>query len=73
MARTPLHQAAVRGTQDRVRDTIGEGYDVNEPDADGLTPLHMAAINNNYGAAKTLLEVKSLARELPRTQPLERG
>ena len=56
MARTPLHQAAVRGTQDSVRDTIGEGYDVNEPDADGLTPLHMAAINNNYGAAKTLLE-----------------
>ncbi|MCX2716049.1 ankyrin repeat domain-containing protein [Mycolicibacterium sp. J2] len=56
MARTPLHQAAVRGTQDSVRVTIGEGYDVNEPDADGLTPLHMAAINNNYGAAKILLE-----------------
>jgi ankyrin repeat protein len=51
-----LHQAAVRGTQDSVRVTIGEGYDVNEPDADGLTPLHMAAINNNYGAAKILLE-----------------
>jgi ankyrin repeat protein len=56
MARTPLHQAAVRGTQDSVRDTIGEGFDVNEPDADGLTPLHMAAINKNYDAAKALLE-----------------
>ncbi|MGJ6125668.1 ankyrin repeat domain-containing protein [Mycolicibacterium sp. Y3] len=56
MARTPLHQAAVRGTQDSVRDTIDEGFDVNEPDADGLTPLHMAAINKNYDAAKALLE-----------------
>jgi ankyrin repeat protein len=56
MARTSLHQTAVRGSQDRVRQTIDEGYDVNETDADGLTPLHMAAINKNYNAAKALLE-----------------
>lgn len=53
MARTPLHQAAVHGS---VRAVIDEGFDVNEPDADGLTPLHMACINKNYDGAKELLE-----------------
>ncbi|MEN4473129.1 ankyrin repeat domain-containing protein [Mycolicibacterium cosmeticum] len=56
MARTPLHQAAVRGTEGSLRDTINEGFDVNESDANGLTPLQMAAINKNYDAAKALLE-----------------
>ncbi len=53
MARAPLHQAAVHGS---VRAVIDEGFDVNEPDADGLTPLHMACINKNYDGAKELLE-----------------
>lgn len=53
MARTVLHQAAVRGS---VRHVIAEGFDINEPDADGLTPLHMACINKNYDAATELLE-----------------
>lgn len=56
MGRNPLHQAAVRGTRESVRETIGEGFDVNEADADGLTPLHMASINKNYDSAKALLE-----------------
>ena len=56
MARTPLHQAAVRGTRESVQETIDEGFDVNEADADGLTPLHMASINKNYNTAKALLE-----------------
>jgi len=56
MARTPLHQAAVRGGPDSIQQMLDEGFDINEPDADGLTPMHMACINKNYGAAKALLE-----------------
>lgn len=47
----PLHQAAVRGGGQH-QQMLDEGFDINEPDADGLTPLHMACINKNYGAAK---------------------
>jgi ankyrin repeat protein len=35
---------------------IDEGFDINEADADGFTPLHLACINKNYDAAKVRLE-----------------
>jgi ankyrin repeat protein len=55
MARTALHQAAVSSAE-RTQLRIDEGFDVNEADADGLTPLHIACINKNFDAANVLLQ-----------------
>lgn len=55
MARTALHQAAV-SSGERTQMRIDEGFDVNEADTDGLTPIHIASINKSYDAANVLLQ-----------------
>lgn len=51
----PLH-TVFENQMDILKFLIEEGCDLNRGDADGLTPLHGAAIYNNHGAAKALLE-----------------
>jgi ankyrin repeat protein/beta-lactamase regulating signal transducer with metallopeptidase domain len=38
-----LHEAAANCDIEQVKSLISKGYDVNEPDPNGLTPLHLAA------------------------------
>ena len=43
---TLLHNAAAQGDADLLLQYINEGYNVNERDKDGKTPLHYANKNN---------------------------
>ncbi|MBA0048022.1 ankyrin repeat domain-containing protein [Mycobacteroides sp. LB1] len=54
MARTDLHYET--WSEERTRELIADGLDVNEADGQGLTPLHFACTSWNPGAAKALLE-----------------
>ncbi len=56
MARTPLHASAAYNFVDDLRREIAEGYDVNEADETGFTPLHSACFQSSYDTAKVLLE-----------------
>ena len=40
-----LINAAIEGENDKIKYLIAEGADVNQADADGLTPIHHAANN----------------------------
>ena len=54
MARTALHYETQ--SEERIRELIAEGVDVNEADSEGMTPLHSACGSFHYAAAKALLE-----------------
>jgi uncharacterized protein len=54
--RSPLHYAAADGDAPRVEELIEQGFDVNEPDANGFTPLHFAAQAHALDATGILLD-----------------
>jgi ankyrin repeat protein len=56
MRRTPLHYAALEGSESEVRSLLREGEDPNAVDAIGYSPLHFAADGNRHGIAELLLE-----------------
>ena len=56
LGRTSLHIAAGLGDARKVRRYIDKGDDVNARDAEGITPLFMALLENNVDVAKILLE-----------------
>ena len=49
---------------------ISNGCDVNIKDSKGFTPLHYAAMQDNYGAAKMLLNHRRTIREVKITNHL---
>ena len=65
-ANTPLIRSIRHGCLDLMRLLIAHGVDVNEPDGEGYSPLHWAAIKNNSSATRELLsipEVNTNARD----------
>jgi ankyrin repeat protein len=61
VARTPLHASAAYNLVDDLRRELAEGYDVNDADETGFTPLHSACFQCSYDAAKVLLEAGASA------------
>ena len=56
--REQLHFAADEGDFDKVKELVGEGYDLNAFDEDlSLTPLHYAAKGEHFEIVKFLLSV----------------
>src|SRR5438067_12949476 len=58
--RIPLHQAAVYGNLDDVKQMIATGEDVNATDKQGYTPLHMASQMGYADVAKVLLDAGAI-------------
>lgn len=56
LGRTSLHIAAGLGDAQKVRRYINKGDNVNVRDAEGITPLFMALLENKVDVAKILLE-----------------
>lgn len=54
-----LHKAVENKNIDEVKRFLEEGVDVNEQDALGMTPLHIAIIEHYYECAKYLIEEKN--------------
>ena len=54
--RSPLHYAALDGDADRVTQLIAAGWDVNQSDVDGFTPLHFASQSHALEATNVLLD-----------------
>lgn len=54
-----LHLAVSIGDATRVKELLERGVDANVADDDGLTPLHAAAKNLQYGIANILLDYKA--------------
>ena len=52
---SPIADAVMRGDQDAVRTLLKRAVDVNEPQGDGMTALHWAAMRNDADLAQTLL------------------
>lgn len=55
-----LHRAAAYGNVLLVRELLNAGIDVNTRDENGLTPLHIAALNGHEEALKTLLAMQGI-------------
>ncbi len=53
--RTPLHHSILCGHETLSRELIARGADVNAPDAQGLTPLHMACASEQAATLALLL------------------
>ena len=51
-----LTKAAARGDTASIRELLAAGADVNEPDADGRTPVMVATRGNNVDAVRVLIE-----------------
>lgn len=49
----PLHHAALENHSNVVPFLLNAGYDVDEQDLNGATPLHVAAENNSIHALAT--------------------
>ncbi|XP_030850003.1 transient receptor potential cation channel subfamily A member 1 homolog [Strongylocentrotus purpuratus] len=54
--RTALHFAAANGFAKPVRSLVKAGADINFPDKNGVTPLHLACIGGHLDAVKQLTE-----------------
>jgi len=59
----PLHKAILladsmyaKQCNENIRDLVNNGVDLNEQDADGKTPLHIAVMHNNFDIVKQLLD-----------------
>jgi ankyrin repeat protein len=52
--RTQLHRAALEGDIGELKRLRGMGFDVNDPDKHGYTPLHLA-VRGDHGAAVEVL------------------
>ncbi len=55
-AAAELHEAVIQNSRDKITALLAGGADVNEKNADGLTPLHYAAAIGLLPVAKLLLE-----------------
>ena len=55
-AEPPLHQAAIDGDLDDVKQILNSGIGVNSKSKTGATALHWAAFKGNYDVAVYLLE-----------------
>jgi ankyrin repeat protein len=51
-----LHRAAREGRIKEANDLIRRGHDIEAKDAEGDTPLHVAAANNSVGVVWELIE-----------------
>ena len=56
LTRYQLHRAADNGDANSVLRLINEGFDPDEKDSWGWTPLHWAAVRNHAGTVQVLLE-----------------
>jgi ankyrin repeat protein len=67
-----LHELAARGDEARLARAIAAGADVDEPDEQGRTPLHVAAAESRLFAVMALIARGSdpNARDLQRRTPL---
>lgn len=60
-ARAPLlHAAVVAGDEAKVNELIAAGVSVEAADADGRTPLALAAANNRVAVARALIEAHAV-------------
>lgn len=63
---SPVADAAQAGDVEQVRNLLRQGADVNAPQADGLTALHWAALNDDVGTLEVLLYAGATIRPLTR-------
>ena len=52
---SPIHEAALMGNIEAVKQYLAAGTDVNAKNDRGRTPLHDAAINGHYAIAELLI------------------
>lgn len=53
---SPLHEATRNGDVETARKLISDGADINEENNQGLTPLHLIALNGRTDLAELFLE-----------------
>src|SRR5438105_1972113 len=63
---TKLTEAVKKGDATAVRALIKARADVNAPEADGMTPLHWAALQKNLNAAHLLIQAGANAKSTTR-------
>ena len=63
---SPVADAAQSGDVEEVRTLLRQGADVNAPQADGLTALHWAALNDDPATLEVLLYAGAAIRPLTR-------
>lgn len=63
---SPVADAAQSGSVEEVRTLLRQGADVNAPQADGLTALHWAALNDDLATLEVLLYAGAAIRPLTR-------
>ncbi len=63
---SPVADAAQSGDVEEVRTLLRQGADVNAPQADGLTALHWAALNDDLATLEVLLYAGAAIRPLTR-------
>lgn len=54
--RTSLHYMAMNVVTDLLEPLVAAEFQMNQPDSDGPTPLHLAVIGNHLQAVETLVE-----------------
>ncbi|NNL30380.1 MAG: hypothetical protein HKO77_05125, partial [Gemmatimonadetes bacterium] len=63
---SPVADAAQAGDVEQLRTLLRQGADVNAPQADGLTALHWAALNDDLGTLEVVLYAGATVRPLTR-------
>lgn len=63
---SPVADAAQAGDVEQLRSLLKQGADVNAPQADGLTALHWAALNDDLATLEVLLYAGATIRPLTR-------
>ena len=61
---TPLHMAAAWGLQDVASTLVDFGADVNAPDSDGRSPVHVAVYNHQEAILRRLLQTPNVSLSL---------